>query len=248
MGEIDENPDPTVPDEQVAGPAEPIEAEVSFAEAPAEPTAVTTAETMAETVADEPGEVTVEGEDTTEVDAAAPAGDSGIEDSTPTSADEAELDEISAALSDAEAKVDAPDSLDDIAPATTQAVAVDTGAVTVATRPASVPWWPFLAYLAAWIVLTGLAVWQLLQLPPNEAAYESQAYALTVLGGLIMTAVGPLLILAVWFAVWSGRPSNERSGLLTSSLLKGAIATLFGAVLWWAALIIVDYLRLGSPL
>lgn len=157
-------------------------------------------------------------------------------------------DEIAVALSDAGEKVDGPDSLDDIAPATTDAPAEDTEPVILASRPASVPWWPFLAYLGAWVALTGLAVWQLLQLPPSEASYESQAYALTVIGGLIMTAVGPLLILAVWFAVWSGRPSNERSGLLTSSLLKGAIATLCGAVLWWAALIIVDYLRLGSPL
>jgi len=243
MGEIEENPEPLFTDDSVALPAEPIEAETPVATAPVDEVAD---EPVAQVSADEP--VIPEVAAATEDGTAPPTADSDGGDSTPTSADEAELDEISAALSDAEAKVDAPDSLDDIAPATTHAVAEGAQPVTIAPRPASVPWWPFLAYLGAWIVLTGLAVWQLLQLPPNEAAYESQTYALTVLGGLIMTAVGPLLILAVWFAVWAGRPSDQRSGLLTSSLLKGAIATLCGAVLWWAALIIVDYLRLGSPL
>jgi len=164
------------------------------------------------------------------------------------SADDTELDDIADAISEAEDKVTAAESLDDIAPETTHAVPDDAVIVAEPVLPASVPWWPFLAYLGAWMVLTGLAVWQLLQLPPTHVAYESQVYGYMVLGGLIMTAVGPLLILAVWFAVWSGRSSGQRAGLLTSALLKGALVTLSGAILWWAALIIIDYLRLGSPL
>ena len=167
-------------------------------------------------------------------------------DTEPTEA--AESDDIAVALSDAEDKAGAPDSLDDIVPETTHVVPEAAVALPASVRPAGVPWWPFLAYLGAWVVLTGLAVWQLLQLPTEQVAYESQAYGLMVLGGLIMTAVGPLLILSVWFAVWSGRSPGERSGLLTSALLKGAVATLGGAVFWWAALIAVDSVRLGSPL
>ena len=164
------------------------------------------------------------------------------------SAEDTESDEIADAISDAEDRVGGAESLDDIDPETTHVVPEDAVVVAGPVPYATVPWWPFLAYLGAWIILTGLAVWQLLQLPPAHVAYESQVYGYMVLGGLIMTAVGPLLILAVWFAVWSGRSSGERAGLLTSALLKGAVVTLCGAVLWWAALISVDYLRLGSPL
>lgn len=157
-------------------------------------------------------------------------------------------DDIADAISDADDKVAVTESLDDIAPETTQVAPEQAVVVTGPVLVAAVPWWPFLAYLGAWIVLAGFAVWQLLQLPPAHVAYESLVYGYMVLGGLIMTAVGPLLILAVWLAVWSGRSAGERAGLLTSALFKGALVTLCGAVLWWAALIIVDYLRLGSPL
>lgn len=159
-------------------------------------------------------------------------------------------DDLAEAVSAAEEKVESPDSLDNIEPVTT---AVPEVAEVLAEPPAkafdsSVPWWPFLAYLGAWIVLAAAAVWRLLQLPATQVAYESQAYALTVLGGLIMTAVGPLLIVTVWITEWARRPKSQRAGLLTSALLKGALVTLTGAIIWWAALIIVDYLRLGHPL
>lgn len=171
-----------------------------------------------------------------------PEADASLEPS-----DGTEADEIAAAVSAAEEKVVAPDSLDDIAPATTHPETPTTDPAPEPELDSVIPWWPFFTYLGAWIVLTAVAVWQLLQLPGTQVAYESQAYGLTVLGGLIMIAVGPLLILAVWFAVWANRSARDRAGLLTSSLLKGALVTLSGAVLWWVALIIVDYLRLGRP-
>jgi len=138
------------------------------------------------------------------------------------------------------------DDLDEIAPTPSgpEAIVPEAGPLPGAT----VPTWPFYAYLGAWIVLVSVAVWQLLELPDAVTAYESQAYGFTVLGGLIMTAVGPLLILAVWFTVRNSRSEGNRSGLLTSALLKGASTTLIGAVIWWAALIVVDYIRLGQPL
>lgn len=138
------------------------------------------------------------------------------------------------------------DDLDEITPTPSEpeAIVPEAGPLPGAT----VPTWPFYAYLGAWIVLSSVAVWQLLELPDAVTAYESQAYGFTVLGGLTMTAVGPLLILAVWFTVRNSRSEGNRSGLLTSALLKGASTTLIGAVIWWAALIAVDYIRLGQPL
>ncbi len=160
-----------------------------------------------------------------------------------------EIDEISKSLSSedaAEAPADA-DSFDDI-------VAPEPAAAPVSQVPepalaaGQVSWWPFLAYLGAWVVLAAAAVWQLLQLPVDQVVYESQAYVMTILGGLIMTAMGPLLILAVWLATRANRSAQERSGLLTSALMKGAFVTLSGAIIWWASLVIIDYLRLGRLL
>jgi hypothetical protein len=148
----------------------------------------------------------------------------------------------------------AGESLDDIPPATEAAAANAAAAAFAAdvAEPASsglgVPWWPFLAYLGLWVVLVAVAIWQFLQVPPGHPVYETTIYSYTVLGGLIMTAAGPLLIAAVWLASWLDRPKGARVGLLSSALIKGATATLGGVVLWWIALIIVDYMRLGRPL
>jgi hypothetical protein len=35
--------------------------------------------------------------------------------------------------------------------------------------------------------------------------------------------------------------------MFISALIKGATATLFGAVVWIGALMLIDYLRLGRP-
>jgi hypothetical protein len=142
----------------------------------------------------------------------------------------------------------APDSFDDIPAAVVAAepeVSLPHG---FDASDATVPWWPYLVYLGAWVVLASAAVWQLMQLPTGQVAYESTAYSLTILGGLIMMAVGPLLIFAVWFGTRANHSADNRTGLLTSALLKGALVTLSGAIVWWAALVIVDYLRLGRLL
>jgi len=138
-------------------------------------------------------------------------------------------------------------SFDDIAPPAPAVAAVSQVPEPTATV-GQVPWWPFLVYMGAWVVLAAAAVWQLLQLPADQVVYESPAYVMTILGGLIMTAMGPLLILAVWLGTRASRSPQERHGLLTSALMKGALVTLSGAVIWWAALVIIDYLRLGRLL
>jgi len=169
-----------------------------------------------------------------------------------------ELDEIANSLSSEEsaefpADADAvaadadSDSFDNIAAPAPAAVPVSQ--VPEPTMAAGhVPWWPFLVYLGAWVVLAAAAVWQLLQLPAHQVVYESSAYVMTILGGLIMTAVGPLLILAVWLGTRANRSAQERAGLLTTALMKGAFVTLSGAIIWWASLVIIDYLRLGRLL
>ena len=110
-----------------------------------------------------------------------------------------------------------------------------------------VSWWPFVGYIVVWLGAAGYAVWQLQQLPAGQAAYETNFYTMSMLGGLALLAVGPVLLLIVWLASWIGR-ENRRIGLMfISALLKGALATLIGALIWIGALMLVDYLRLGRP-
>jgi len=110
-----------------------------------------------------------------------------------------------------------------------------------------VSWWPFVGYIVVWLGAAGYAVWQLQQLPAGQAAYETNFYTMSMLGGLALLAVGPVLLLIVWLASWIGR-ENRRIGLMfISALLKGALATLIGAMIWIGALMLVDYLRLGRP-
>jgi len=206
---------------------------------------------------DEPAELSSEDSVVAEIaqseiaveDAAVAVSEPDAESDAEPDAESDELDEISQSLSDdAVADTAAEEgSFDDIAP-----VAPADAAVSHVPEPSGasgqVPWWPFLAYLGAWVVLAVAAVWQLLQLPADQVVYESTAYVLTILGGLIMTAVGPVLILAVWLGTRSNRSASEREGLLTSALMKGALVTLCGAIIWWASLVIIDYLRLGRLL
>lgn len=161
------------------------------------------------------------------------------------------VDDIAAAVAEADDRAGSEGTLDDIAPATIQ-VAVEPIAETSLEiagldLPARVPMWPFLLYSGLWLVLAGLAVWQLLAVSAGQAVYESPAYGLATLGGLVMTALGPLLALSVWFIVWWGAEARQRAGLLSAALIRGAVTTLGGVVVWWAALILVDTLRLGRP-
>jgi hypothetical protein len=117
----------------------------------------------------------------------------------------------------------------------------------VASPRTKVSWWPFVGYIVVWLGAAGYAVWQLQQLPAGQAAYETNFYTMSMLGGLVLLAVGPVLLLIVWLASWIGR-ANRRIGLMfISALLKGALATLIGAMIWIGALMLTDYLRLGRP-
>jgi hypothetical protein len=114
----------------------------------------------------------------------------------------------------------------------------------VATK---VSWWPFVGYMVVWLGAAGYAVWQLQMLPTGQAAYESDFYSQTMLGGLVLLGVGPALLLVVWLASWIGRKGAKIGSMFISALIKGATATLFGAVVWMGALMLIDYLRLGRP-
>lgn len=108
-----------------------------------------------------------------------------------------------------------------------------------------VPWWPFIVYLVAWIALIGAAFYLISYEPEALPAFQQEEYPYILLGGLVLTVVGPLLALIVWFVTWLRSDKDKRGGLLTSALLKGAIVTCFGVLAWWGAIAVLDALRLG---
>lgn len=162
------------------------------------------------------------------------------------------IDDITVAIAEADDRAGAEGRLDDIVPATAptseEAPQESTQeAVSLEFPRRAIPVWPFLSYVGLWLVLAAVAVWQLLAISIDQAVYDSQAYGLATLGGVVMTALGPLLALLVWIIVWRGAETNQRSGLFSAAIIRGAIATFGGVVVWWAALILVDTLRLGRP-
>lgn len=103
--------------------------------------------------------------------------------------------------------------------------------------------WPFVAYDAVWLAFAGVVVWQLYLIPAGQAIYESAVYPFTIVGGLVLTAAGPVLILVTWLI--ERTRATASAGLFQSILVRGSVATLLGVALWWAALIALDQLRLG---
>ena len=110
-----------------------------------------------------------------------------------------------------------------------------------------VSWWPFVGYIVVWLAASGYTVYQLQLLPAGQAAYETDLYRMSVLVGLSLLAAGPALLIIVWFASWIGRKRARVGSMFISALIKGATATLIGAIIWMGAIMLTDYLRLGRP-
>lgn len=113
-------------------------------------------------------------------------------------------------------------------------------------RPKSyLPGWPFLLYLMAWAGVAAATVVTLTGPEPAAVPVEDPVYPTLLLAGLTLAACGPVLSLVVWLVARARATPECRSGLLVTALVRGAAATLFGVVAWWAALLLVDALRLG---
>ncbi|MFA5844663.1 MAG: hypothetical protein WC971_07525 [Coriobacteriia bacterium] len=114
-----------------------------------------------------------------------------------------------------------------------------------AARSRAVRTWPFVAYAAIWFVFAVAAVFALRPSALQGTIVGSDYYPAVVFVGAALAAVGPVLVLVVWLVA---RRIDERSrkGLLASVSVRGASATLLGVILWWAALLLLDYFRLGT--
>lgn len=112
-------------------------------------------------------------------------------------------------------------------------------------KGSALPAWPFVLYLVTWAGLAATTVLLLTNPGAASVPVEDPVYPTLLLAGLVLVGCGPVLSLAVWLMARARALPECRGGLLTASLVRGASAALFGAVAWWAALLLVDALRLG---
>jgi hypothetical protein len=155
-------------------------------------------------------------------------------------------DDTGAIASIAPGTVTAADS--DVAESDSTLVSAEASEAELAVSSGSVANWPFVVYVALWFVAAGVGVWEFLQVPTGQAIFDSSMYETSVMAGLGLLALGPILLLVVWAATAFTREDARRGALFISALIKGASATLLGAVIWMGALVLIDYLRLGRLL
>ena len=119
--------------------------------------------------------------------------------------------------------------------------------VAVPCRPRSsyLPGWPFLLYLMAWAALVAATIVVLTGPDAATVPVEDPLYPTLLLAVLTLAVCGPVLSLVTWLVARARAVPECRGGLLTTALVRGSAATLFGVVAWWAALLLVDALRLG---
>lgn len=230
--EFDEDPPAEQPAEQLEQPAEQPTAErPAVAEPPV-------GDDAAGAVEGDPVDAVVMSEPTEHAEsesapAAAPAEAEGAP-AGDTAAD-SELDRAIADLGEAPGAAVAPAAPDEVI------AAVDDG------RNESVSSWPFGVYVGAWVAFAAFILWRFFEVPADTALYEVDIYRWVVVAGVALTVLGPLLSVAVW-AMALRRPDARSGALFVSALVKGALATFAGVSIWWASLLVLDQVRIGSLL
>lgn len=109
-------------------------------------------------------------------------------------------------------------------------------------------WLPFALYLGLWVTLAGLSAYFLHGATLDEPARWLPEYEPLLWAGVSLTALGPVLSLAVWLVSRARRPKGERRGLFASAMTRGALVTFFGVLLWLGTLFVLELLATGWTL
>ncbi len=104
-----------------------------------------------------------------------------------------------------------------------------------------VPYWLFAAAWATFSVVMTVLLWPM----ATDSFVGRPLYAVFVYGGAGMTLAAPILGLLVWAIVRAGVEPDLRQGLLRAALLRAATTAVFGVVVWWVALVVLDLHRAG---
>jgi hypothetical protein len=104
---------------------------------------------------------------------------------------------------------------------------------------------PFYVYLGVWFVFSVAMVLVLQAAAITGTLDRAPEYPMFVLGGLVLTVIGPVLTLFVFAISWWGKPKGERRGLFATAMLRGSLATFAGVAMWYVAIIVLNYLKTG---
>lgn len=109
-------------------------------------------------------------------------------------------------------------------------------------RTLSLPFW---IYVGVWLVFAAAMVVVLRDAAIAGTLDTAESYPIFVFVGLVLTVFGPLLSVFLWVLKRSRSSAEERTGLFATALLRGALATFGGVVLWWMALVVLNYMKTG---
>lgn len=121
-------------------------------------------------------------------------------------------------------------------------------AVLVEAVSGGLTWIPFAVYLGFWIVLAGLSAYVLYGASPDRPARWMAEYVPLLWSGVALTALGPVLSVAVWLIARLRRPKSQRRGLFASAMTRGALAAFFGVAIWIATLFVLELTASGGVL
>lgn len=154
---------------------------------------------------------------------------------------EAEVEAEVEAETPAEVEDAAEDVSDEVATVPVAAEAPQGGVPARARLAARSPFW---ILAGVWAVFAGVMTY-LLWADAAKPFTSSPLYAGLTFGGIGLTAAGPLLGVVAWLLLRRAGP-ELRGGLVRALLLRAAVATLSGNLMWWAGLIALDLHRVGA--
>ena len=109
-------------------------------------------------------------------------------------------------------------------------------------------WVPFGLYLAAWVALAAASAYLLHGATAESPARWMPEYPVLLWVGAVLSATGPILSLAVWLVVRGRRTAGARRGLLASAMTRGALAAVFGVMIWLGTLYAIEVMTMNGVL
>lgn len=146
--------------------------------------------------------------------------------------------------------VDIPASGDD-APAEHDRVSTVPAAADAALVEAvggGLTWVPFALYLGAWIALAGASAYLLRGASAETPARWMPEYPALIWVGVVLSAAGPILSFIVWLVARARRPEVSRRGLFASAMTRGALAAIFGVMIWIGTLYAIELVTMNGAL
>lgn len=143
---------------------------------------------------------------------------------------------------------DAEATSEDAATAPPSTVPLAADAALVEAVGGGLTWVPFALYLFAWVALAVASGYLLGGATVESPARWLPEYPVLLWVGVVLTALGPILSLLVWLVARSRRSAGARRGLFASSMTRGALAAVFGVMIWIGTLYAVEMMNLNGVL